>query len=36
MLYNNGLVKESKLMFIEGEKIYKTLEEEDKEPEMLD
>ena len=36
VLYNNGLVRESKQMFLQGEKIYKTLEEEDKEPEMLD
>ena len=36
MLYNNGLTEESKQMFEHSEKIFGTLEEDDKEPEMLD
>ena len=36
VLYNNGLTEESKQMFEHSEKIFGTLEEDDKEPEMLD
>lgn len=36
VLYNNGLTQKSKEMFEESEKIFVTLDEEDKEPEMLD
>jgi len=35
-LYNNGLVEQSRQMFEESEKIFESLEDEDKEPEMLD
>ena len=36
VLYNNGLVEPSKQMFERSEKIFETLDEDDKEPEMLD
>jgi len=36
VLYNNGLLEEAKDKFRESEKIFTTLTEDDKEPEMLD
>ena len=35
-LYNNGQQTKAKEMFEQSEKIFETLDEEDKEPEMLD
>jgi Bardet-Biedl syndrome 4 protein len=36
VLYNNGKITRAKEVFQESEKIFETLEEEDKEPEMMD
>lgn len=36
VLHNNGLTEESKQMFECSEQIFQTLEEDEKEPEMLD
>jgi hypothetical protein len=36
ILYNNGLVDKAKDYFNQSEKIFETLDEDDKEPEMLD
>jgi lipoprotein NlpI len=36
VLYNNGKKKESKSQFLASEEIFKRLDEDDKEPEMLD
>lgn len=36
VLYNNGYADKAKDMFLESEKIFETLDDEDKEPEMLD
>lgn len=35
-LYNNGLTERARDMFNQSEKIFDTLDDEDKEPEMLD
>jgi len=36
VLFNNGLIEPSKQMFERSEKIFETLDDDDKEPEMLD
>jgi len=36
ILANNGMHEEAKIQFNEAEQIFKTLDEDDKEPEMLD
>ena len=36
ILYNNGRSERAKEVFAEAEKIFETLEEDEKEPEMLD
>lgn len=36
VMYNNGHKQKAKEIFEEAEKIFETLEEDDKEPEMLD
>ena len=36
VLYNNGLIEESKERFMQSEKIFENLDSDDKEPEMLD
>ena len=36
VLYNNGHNKKAKEVFDQAEEIFKTLDEDDKEPEMLD
>lgn len=36
VLYNNGFAQKAKDQFLLSEKIFETLDDEDKEPEMLD
>jgi Flp pilus assembly protein TadD len=36
VLYNNGNAKRARELFDQAEEIFKTLDDEDKEPEMLD
>jgi len=36
VLFNNGKVKEAKDLFQKGEIVFKDMDEEDKEPEMLE